>query len=137
MARAIEIRQLGGGVAEALGPVPAGPPGGGFEDEPDPEPPRDPGVGAKVLLERRLAVGPAQQRVGGEVGQLEPVLEDQGGLDAAVGEEQVPAELRARRYGTEPCPPSLKTASRCLARYAPRRGRITRSKASTSASGIS
>src|SRR4030095_13418541 len=51
-------------------------------------------VGAEVLPERLLSAVAPQQIERGEVGQLQAVEEDERGLDAAVGQEEAPVELR-------------------------------------------
>src|SRR5262249_21548401 len=88
------IGQRRGVVAELASPVRAGPPGGALEDQAGAETAGELGVRPEVLPQRRLAFRRPQQVERGEVRELNALVEDQRGLDAAVGQEEVAAELR-------------------------------------------
>ena len=75
-------------VAELGAPVGAGPPGRALEDEAHAVGARDVDVALVVADQELPALDIAQQREGREEGQVQPVLEDQAGLDAAVGQEE-------------------------------------------------
>lgn len=54
---------------------------------------RELGVGLEIAAERFRALVVFQQVEGGEQRQVEAFVEDQGGLDPAVGQEQAAVEL--------------------------------------------
>ena len=81
-------------VAEPGAPVGAGPPGGAFQHEADPAVARDRGVPGVVAAKRVDPSIGLQQVKRREQREIEPFLEDERGLDAAVGQEQAAIELR-------------------------------------------
>ena len=87
-------------IAELLAPVGAGPPRRALEDEADALPPRKPGIAGIVVAQRRAAALVAQEVEGSEIGQLEPLVEDQRPVDAAVGEERAAIEPGAGGFCT-------------------------------------
>lgn len=90
----VHRRDVVGRVAELGAPVGAGPPGRALQDETHAVGLGDGDVAFVVARERGPAVGIAEQVEGREVGQVEAVLEDQRGLDTAVGQEEGAAALR-------------------------------------------
>ena len=80
-------------VAELVPPVGACAPGRAFEDEPHAIGFRD-GHVTLVVARQRLAPGLLPQEMErGKMGQLQPLVENQGGLDAAIGQKQPAREL--------------------------------------------
>src|SRR5262245_3518916 len=75
-------------VAELLAPVGAGAPGRTFENEPGNRSPGDADVALIVAPERIPAALVLQQVERRKVWQLQALLEDKGGFNAAVGQEQ-------------------------------------------------
>jgi hypothetical protein len=90
----VDLRHVGLGVAELGAPVGGGAPGRALQDEAAPVLAGDRGVGAEVAPERRLARLVLHQVEGGEVGQVDPVVENQGGLDPTVGQKKSAGKLR-------------------------------------------
>ena len=88
-----EVGELLGAVAEPGGPVGAGPPRRGLEDDADAVAPRDGEVALEVAHQGGPALGVVEQGEGGEVGQVEAVVEDERRLEPAVGEEHLGVEL--------------------------------------------
>ena len=64
-------------------------------------------VGVEVAVEGGAPGGVVEEREGGEVGQVEALVEDERRLDPAVGEEDAVRELRqvvaVGRHGRSPC----------------------------------
>ena len=88
-----------GRIAERRAPVRVRPPGGALQHQAAAVALGERNVGREVARELRPARLGAQQVEGGEVRQLLALVEDQRGLDAAVGQEQlVPSCGRAWRY---------------------------------------
>ena len=85
----IGLGQLVFGVAQQGRPVGGRAPGGAFKDEADAVSLGDRGVGAEVAVESVPALAVLQEIEGGEMGQVEAVVKDERGLDAAVGEVKV------------------------------------------------
>src|SRR4029450_12481594 len=50
-------------------------------------------IGAEILAESRLTLWPPEQVEGREIGQIQPLEENEGGLNTPIGEEQVALEL--------------------------------------------
>ena len=80
-------------VAELVSPIGACTPGGAFKDEAHTIRFRD-GHVTLVVACQRLAPGLLPQEVeSGKMRQFQPLVENQGGLDAAIGQEQSTREL--------------------------------------------
>ena len=91
---AIHVAQPGRVEAESLAPVGAGAPRQGFEHEAAVVGLAETQVAAEVLAHHQFGVAVVVQDETGEVGQVDPTVEDEVGLDPAVGEEDL-----ARRLG--------------------------------------
>ena len=91
---AVQLDELGRRVPEPLRPVGTGAPGRRLEHDPDASLARDADVRLEVASERVLAALAREQVVRGEVREIEAVVEDEGGLEPAVGQERDVLELR-------------------------------------------
>ncbi|MNF87208.1 hypothetical protein D3C84_696670 [compost metagenome] len=89
----IGLGQALGGEAEVAGPVGIGAPGRTFQDQPGAVMAGQGAVGAEVLAQGFLAVSVVEQHESREIRKGNPLMEDQGGLDATVGEEQFALQL--------------------------------------------
>src|SRR5262249_57876765 len=81
-------------VPEPRPPVGAGAPRRALENQPGAEALGQPRIAPEVSFQRRVALRPPQHIERGEIGQLELLQKDERGLDAAVGQEKLVAELR-------------------------------------------
>ncbi|MNT27036.1 hypothetical protein D3C72_1626470 [compost metagenome] len=90
----VDRRELLGAVAQPVPPVWIGPPGCRFQNQPDVEASGQRRVGPEILPQHSFAFRRPEQVKGGKVGKFLPLQKDQGGLDAAVGHEEIIAELR-------------------------------------------
>ena len=77
----------------AVGPARVRPPGRAFEHEAEPALARQRDVRLVVAAQPLGPLLVLEQVEGGEFGQVEPLVEDQDGLDPTVGEKEVAAEL--------------------------------------------
>ena len=84
------IRDRHGRVAEPSAPVRVGSPRRAFEDQASAESPRDIGIGAKVFSEDGFAFRSLQQVECSEVRNLQRFVENEGGVNTAIGEESPP-----------------------------------------------
>ena len=87
--------KLRGLIADFGPPVRAGAEGRGIEDAAGAATPRRRRIGIVIAPQRRTALLIVEQRKGGEVRQIDPVMEDQCRLQPAVGHQQ-PAIERKR-----------------------------------------
>ena len=84
---AVEVVERAPAVAQLRSPVAAGAPGGALQHQSGAVPHREIGVALEVAFQRldaRLALQQHERRKGGK---LQAVVEDQRGLDAAIGQE--------------------------------------------------
>lgn len=80
-------------IAELRAPVGACPPGRALKNEAHGVRARDVDIALVVSDQGLPALGIANQRKGREEGKILPILEDQAGLDSAVGQEQATIAL--------------------------------------------
>ena len=93
---AVQLGELCRRVPEPLRPVGVRAPGRGLEHDPDAALARDADVWLEVAAQGVRAALAREQVVGREVREVEAVVEDEGRLDPAVGEERDVVELRQR-----------------------------------------
>ena len=90
---AIGCCELAASVADALRPIGVGAPGGALEDQTRVVLEGEIDVGPEVAAERGASGVVGEQGEGREMREIDALVEDQGGFDAAVGEEGVAGEL--------------------------------------------
>ena len=90
----VDLDQALLGVGLAGGPVGRGPPRRRLQHDAHPVADGDVEVGVEVALQGGVPGGVVEEGEGGEVGEVEAVVVDEGRLDPTVGEEDAAGELR-------------------------------------------